>query len=88
MLRMLLNMPMFLALLESPSLVLGASTTGPPLRRWALTAISTGVSTIPVASLASVLPVQGATTNRSRSFFGPIGSVSVMVCSGNLPHMP
>ena len=65
---------MLFALAARPSLVDTARTTGRALRRWALQARVTGVSAIPAASFASVLPVQGAITSRSSSFFGPIGS--------------
>ena len=67
---------MFFAAALSPSLVATATTTGLSLRRWALTAMVTGVSVTPAASFARVLPVHGATTSTSSSFFGPMGSAS------------
>ena len=69
---------MFWALPESASLVEMASSTGRALRRWDFTARATGVSVIPAAILARVFPVQGATINRSSSFFGPMGSTAGM----------
>ena len=61
---------------DSPSLEATQTTTGRPLRWWALAAIVTLLSVMPAAILLSVLPVQGAMTNRSRSFLGPMGSAS------------
>ena len=39
----------------------------------------TDVSVIPLASLANVFPVHGATINKSRSSLGPIGSASFIL---------
>ena len=64
---------------ESPSLVEGAMSTGRPLRKWALAAMVTLVSVIPLASFPRVFPVQGAIISRSSSFWGPMGSASLMV---------
>lgn len=47
--------------------------------------LNTGVSVMPSASFASVLPVQGATTSTSNIFLGPIGSVVVNSWSTVLP---
>ena len=78
---------MFSAAPAKASLVDTAISTGRPLRRWLLAAIVTGVSAMLWASLASVFPVQGAMTSASKSFFGPIGSTSSMVCSGSVPQI-
>ena len=45
------------------------------------------VSQAPRANLASVLPVQGATSTRSSSFFGPMGSTSGNVCQISRPQI-
>ena len=42
---------------------------------------------MPWASLERVLPVQGAMTRTSSSFFGPMGSASGMRVSTGLPQM-
>ena len=47
----------------------------------------TGVSAMPWESFARVLPVQGAMTSASKSFFGPMGSTAAMVQSGSRPHI-
>ena len=60
-------------------------TNGRLLRRWDFAAISTGVSEIPLASLESVFPVQGAITRISISSFGPMGSAAGMVVIGVWP---
>ena len=78
-------MPRLAALPASPSFVETASTTGFSLRRWLLTAMVTGVSVMPCASLASVLPVHGATTSTSNMAFGPMGSAAAMVSIGARP---
>ena len=65
---------MFLAEDARPSLVARQITTGPPLRRWALAAMVTVVSVMPLASLARVLPVQGQITSTSSRCLGPMGS--------------
>ena len=52
--------------------------TGRSLRSWALAAIRTAESVIPLVSLARVLPVHGAIIIRSRSLSGPMGSASTM----------
>ena len=44
-----------------------------------------GVSVRPCASLASVLPVHGATISISNSAFGPIGSAETMLSIGETP---
>ena len=69
---------MFLAEAPKASFVAGAKTTGLLFLKWALTAIVTGVSVIPSAIFASVLPVQGATTIISNRFLGPIGSAAAI----------
>ena len=51
----------------------------------AFAAINTGVSVIPLANLAMVLPVQGMITKISRRLFGPIGSAWDMVRIGSIP---
>ena len=76
---------MFFAALLRASLVESASTTGRPLRSWALMAMSTEVSVMPRLSFASVLPVQGAASNTSKSFPGPTCSASAMVRMGLRP---
>ena len=73
------NNPMFFAAVPSASLVDTAKSTGRSLRKCALQASVTGVSVTPFANLASVLPVAGAITKISNSFFGPIGSAAKMV---------
>ena len=55
------------------------------MRRCDLHAINTGVSVIAFASFEIVLPVQGTTATISSSFFGPIGSASLMVQIGSWP---
>ena len=61
--------------------------TGRSLRRCALTASVTGVSAMPQASLASVLPVAGATISASSSFFGPIGSTCAIASHTSWPQI-
>ena len=78
---------MLAALAPSASLVDTASTMGLPFRRCDLQASVTGVSAIPAASFARVLPVAGATTRRSKSFFGPTGSTWAMLSRGGAPQM-
>ena len=55
------------------------------LRRCAFAAINTGVSVIPLASFAMVLPVHGKSTRISNRLPGPIGSASEIVKKGSLP---
>ena len=55
--------------------------------RWAFAAIRAGVSVMPFASLAIVLPVQGKSTRISSRLPGPIGSASDMVIMGRTPVM-
>src|SRR5690606_26631524 len=62
----------------SPSLVEMAMTTGRRFRSWALAAISTALSVMALASLLTVLPVQGAITSTSSVLFGPSGSASTI----------
>ena len=69
---------MFLALPARPSLVETASTTGRPFRKWDFAAMVTAVSAIPLANFPMVLPVAGAITSTSKSFFGPMGSTEGM----------
>ena len=45
----------------------------------------TALSTMPLANLAMVFPVQGAIRSRSRIFFGPMGSASTMLFQGFRP---
>ena len=63
-------------------------TSGFSLRRWAFAAMSTGVSVMPQASFARVLPVQGAMRRISRKPFGPMGSASSIFKTGLLPERP
>ena len=63
-------------------------TRGFPFLRWALAAMSTGVSVIPQASLARVLPVQGAMRSTSRYALGPMGSASSTRRMGGFPAVP
>lgn len=60
--RALSNAPMLRAFAPRASFDDTLSTTGRLLRKVAFTAIVTGVSVMPCAILASVLPVQGATS--------------------------
>lgn len=62
-----------------PSFVEIPIKTFPPFLLCALYAIATGVSVIPRASFARLLPVQGAITNKSSNFSGPIGSAATIV---------
>lgn len=78
---------MFLALPLKASLVETARTTGFRFRRWLLTARVTGSSVIPFASLARVLPVQGATSKRSVLFWGPMGSAPGRSKIGGQPQI-
>ena len=64
-----------------------ATMTGRPFRRWDFAAMVTGVSAMELLSFARVLPVQGAMTSASRSFFGPMGSASAMEQMGSTPVM-
>ena len=73
------RLPRLAAEADSPSLVEGAMSTGRPLRRWALAAMVTLVSVMPPASFPRVFPVHGAMISRSSSFWGPMGSASLMV---------
>ena len=75
------------ALPARASFVETARTMGRSLRRWALAARVTGPSAMPQASFASVLPVQGAMTRQSSSFFGPIGSACAMVWRISWPQI-
>ena len=75
----------FGALALRPSFVASATTTGLPLRRWDFAAIVTGPSVMPWASLARVLPVQGAMTRTSARSCGPNGSASTMVRMAGRP---
>lgn len=47
--------------------------------------MQTAVSVMPLASLASVFPVQGLTISASSDSFGPSGSASVMLCMTRCP---
>jgi hypothetical protein len=47
----------------------------------------TGESAMLWASFARVLPVQGAITSASSSFFGPMGSAWAMVRMGAVPQI-
>ena len=76
---------MFAALAESPSFVASASTTGLPFRRCPFAAIVTGPSVMPLASFASVLPVQGAMTSASIAPCGPRGSASTIFRTARRP---
>lgn len=58
------------------------------LRKCAFAAMQTGVSVIPFASFASVLPVQGAITSASSDTFGPRGSASAIVFIIFRSHTP
>ena len=60
-------------------------TSGLLLRKWALAAMRTGVSEIPLASFDKVFPVQGAMSRISNNALGPMGSASGMVVIGSLP---
>ena len=57
------------------------------LRSCDFAARDTGVSLMPCASRASVLPVHGAIISTSNKSLGPIGSTACSVCSGGLPQM-
>ena len=70
---------MFLADVPNASLVETAIITGRLFLKCAFVASVTDVSLIPLASFPRVLPVHGAITNASSSFFGPIGSASFFV---------
>ena len=72
---MLNSRPMFLRLMPRASLVDTDITSGLPFRRCAFAAMRTGVSVIPLASLARVLPVQGAMRRISRYPFDGCDSV-------------
>ena len=76
---------MFLALAPRASFEDMDSTTGRLFLSCALTAIVTGVSVMPCAIFASVLPVHGATSISSSPMEVPIGSASTMVVIGCLP---
>ena len=78
---------MFSAAADSPSLVEMAMSTGRPFLKWLFAAMVTGVSAIPCASFANVLPVQGAMTKTSNNLFGPMGSTSVSCVKGALPQI-
>ena len=84
---MLNSRPMFLRLMPRASLVDTDITSGLPFRRCAFAAIRTGVSVIPLASLARVLPVQGAMRRISRYPFGPMGSASSIFSIGFISAM-
>ena len=73
--------------MPNPSLVDKKITRGLLFRRCALAAIRTGVSVIPFASLAAVLPVQGRMTRRSKYPVGPMGSAASIRQIGSLPVM-
>ena len=70
---------MFLRFDERASFDAKAITTGRSFLRCALVAMHIGVSVIPRASFAKVLPVQGAITSASSFIAGPKGSAAGIV---------
>ena len=56
-------------------------------RKCALTAMQTGVSVMPFASLAKVFPVQGQMTRASKGMVGPNGSAAGTVRMAGRPQM-
>ena len=77
--------PIFFIFMPKASFVEMEISSGLLFRRWAFAAIRTGVSVIPLASFAIVLPVQGKRTRMSSRLPGPMGSASDMVKRGLFP---
>ena len=68
------------------SLEAAAITSGRLLRRCAFAAMVTGVSVMPHASFARVLPVAGAMMSASKGYFGPSGSAPTIERIGSRPQ--
>ena len=73
-------MLIFCRLADKASFEHNAITVGLSERKCAFVAIVTDVSVIPLAILARVFPVQGATIKASKCILGPNGSASTIEC--------